>query len=147
MQAVIRKHPITLGVDVERAGSVLKALRAGGMEDAEVVQLVQKFPAVLSTRSVLAQHSSSVLYMRATASSVSSGMSCNFSFPRVMPSIIGGVQLRLADVMLVQAQGCAGEAGIPDKAAGCASGEHLGCTEPLLQQVCGEHHRPTLQLH
>ncbi|EIE22498.1 hypothetical protein COCSUDRAFT_42785 [Coccomyxa subellipsoidea C-169] len=41
LKAVIRKHPITLGVDVERAGSVLKALRAGGMEDAEVVQLVR----------------------------------------------------------------------------------------------------------
>ncbi|KAK9915137.1 hypothetical protein WJX75_005218 [Coccomyxa subellipsoidea] len=48
LEVTIRQRPLTLGTDVERARAMVKAFRAAGMEDAELTQLVQSFPAVLS---------------------------------------------------------------------------------------------------
>ncbi|BDA43520.1 hypothetical protein COCOBI_04-5320 [Coccomyxa sp. Obi] len=50
LKAVVREHPLIMGVELERAASVVKMLRAAGLNDDELRQLVQAFPGVLSKR-------------------------------------------------------------------------------------------------
>ncbi len=50
LQAVVREHPLILGVELEQAALVVKMLRVAGLNDDELSQLVKAFPGVLSKR-------------------------------------------------------------------------------------------------
>lgn len=50
LQAVVREHPLILGVELDQAAMVVKTLRAAGLGDDELRQLVEAFPGVLSKR-------------------------------------------------------------------------------------------------
>ncbi|CAL8468517.1 g8057 [Coccomyxa elongata] len=50
LKAVVREHPLLLGVELEQAALVVKMLRVAGLNVDELSQLVKAFPGVLSKR-------------------------------------------------------------------------------------------------
>ncbi len=50
LQAVVREHPLLLGVGSKQVALVVNMLHAAGLSDDDLRQLVKAFPRVLSKR-------------------------------------------------------------------------------------------------